>query len=448
MASSSSAPIPPTLQGAPLGGPGAPIGNPQMASTSNSSLIPSGNGSLDLKALFEFTTVDKIQALLIAMSTTPQMYGVPNEYIDGTKGMGPAIPPATKPARNFSQFNTNGRSSFEQVINSILWQVRKDQKGVFKLFDPPQDEAHFVYINFGGSYLIAQTLYDALGWILSVTATPRITTTASAPPDMDRLFYMPLLAVYARWCEILTFSVSAGKPTTDATTPAKDKIKGSSMIAGVWFADSTGKQLTILGSTPGVFRFRGFHVVSERQQQLLYRKYIPQRPQALTLSNPDGAEAEYPNNTNFGVCAETFFYLYARKLLSSTQPPLRTDLLDPAKIQSQMEAQRIGQIRGLALQPVKLRALATYDEVKIAGNLADPCLDCQDLIRQVGFNWVQSHSVDALRARITGVGGVGTAAGQQAPLNAGNALSQSSATAGAATAPSSAVPAPTLMGRK
>jgi hypothetical protein len=87
------------------------------------------------------------------------------------------------------------------------------------------------YTTFEGVLLPVSTIFDSLGWVLSITAKPKPGTEEVT----EKNFFLPLAAVFAQWCRTLI-------PRKYAPT----------MIHLAYWKDvATGKLLTLLGSTPG-----------------------------------------------------------------------------------------------------------------------------------------------------------------------------------------------------
>ena len=452
------------------GSPSAITQNPITSSPSSvadlSSLIKSGLGNLDLDKLFKFSTTDQIADELQRIAASPRSYGVPEKYIDGTpqflQSRGNQYEPLTVAANqaqahkpgNSASFNTNGKSSIRQVVEHILRHI--GQKGVFKIFIPPSSYEEDVYLGYGDTFQIGQTVYDALAWVLSVTAIPKAGPQAgpqarsSLKEYMERFFYLPLLAVYGRWCRILTFP--NGTPTSRvevtqdlssaeidglrkveedpevqsiilANQPSlpEDIVDPPSMFAITWFTESKNPNIVMLGATPGAYRFRSYDTVRERQARLMERGFEPDAPEGLAFQHPEGAEGRAKGKSgsiNYGSCAETSFYLYGRvpnrRLDIGDESKLLDDVLalnsrkDSSQFQRLVEQQST---RGIALRPfddpsikrnrtLALEKMASYDESQLINKLQKPCPTCQNLIGQLGWKWETTHDISALRDAI------------------------------------------------
>ena len=134
-----------------------------------------------------------------------------------------------------------------------------------------------------------------LGWLLSVTNVP----AASAEP---RTWYLPLLALYAKWCIVL-----AGN--RDGIPP---------MVHISWFPGARSQKVVLLGSTigkipeldwnknlsPETASFKAMTVINERQRYMREAGFVPQKGQEVDIKG-------VVDGRGFGICAETFFYLVA-----------------------------------------------------------------------------------------------------------------------------------------
>lgn len=84
---------------------------------------------------------------------------------------------------------------------------------------------------FDGTELPVETVFDTLGWILSITATPAPGTEEVT----EKNFLVPLAAMFAKWCRVIV-------PSKHAPLMAH---------LAYWKDIKSGKLLTLLGSTPG-----------------------------------------------------------------------------------------------------------------------------------------------------------------------------------------------------
>lgn len=83
-------------------------------------------------------------------------------------------------------------------------------------------------VNFGNTQLPVRTIFDALGWVLSITAT--VDAEDALTPSN---FYLPLMGLYAKWCDTLM-----------------DGDYQPTMLHIAWWGKS-GEEKVLLGATPG-----------------------------------------------------------------------------------------------------------------------------------------------------------------------------------------------------
>jgi hypothetical protein len=184
-------------------------------------------------------------------------------------------------------------------------------------------------------FLPASTLFDLLGWILSITAKPPPGTTEVTEKD----FFLPLAAVFAQWCRTLI----------------PRKYAPNMVHLAYWKDVGSGKLLTLLGATPGEATpvhgtvDKGFTAAQAAARKKAEEKakaagkseedikkagkkadvtqsarsynFIRERQQLLKEVNlipTEGKEAEQEVDTDgnekdigYGRCAETFFYIWA-----------------------------------------------------------------------------------------------------------------------------------------
>lgn len=178
--------------------------------------------------------------------------------------------------------------------------------------------------------LPSYTVFDFLGWFLSVTCHPPPTAT-------NKNYYLPLVAMYARWCVTLALAAN---------------VQGQPQMVHIARIPIPKKpDMLILGSTTGTFVNRILVAVGERQENLEAEGIPPPDPGqripgealgnlvkklssennpeiyanepintnppaselAVTYVDDNGVEQKLKGNDNYGSCAETFFYLYAAR---------------------------------------------------------------------------------------------------------------------------------------
>jgi hypothetical protein len=100
----------------------------------------------------------------------------------------------------------------------------------------------FVEVHFDGAKLILDTMFNCLGWILSITAHP-------AKPDVpltEEEFFLPVLGLYGKWIEVLI------RKTPGLKTGVLTRTDFPAMIQISYWLDMKTKALrTLLASTPG-----------------------------------------------------------------------------------------------------------------------------------------------------------------------------------------------------
>ena len=168
-------------------------------------------------------------------------------------------------------------------------------------------ESEPISLPFNGVRMPTATIYDFLGWILSITARP----AGPAPPN-PRNYYLPLLAMLGRWCQIVSPPPKKNIPgmVSIAWFPAKTEIK-------VLMGSAIGDIPTNIGRVTGQDRkqrdiveyinSRALNVSRARVEWLQRAGLTPADP--AQLPNPDGDEGR----KGFGKCAETFFWIYAKE---------------------------------------------------------------------------------------------------------------------------------------
>jgi hypothetical protein len=116
------------------------------------------------------------------------------------------------------------------------------------------DETHpQIEVDFDGAKLLLDTMFDALGWILSITAKPKKLTKEVTETN----FFIPLLGLYGKWSQTLVIKkkleTTIKKKTNEETTALKEnKEDFPAMLHLSYWQDVKSKKLyTLLGSTPG-----------------------------------------------------------------------------------------------------------------------------------------------------------------------------------------------------
>ena len=166
---------------------------------------------------------------------------------------------------------------------------------------------------FMGEMIEAYTVYDLLGWVMSVTATP------VPPPGLavtEQTFYLPYLALFARWCILLAETcVTDRNPNVKGTDKIKNRKAVPAMVTVVYVEaqdisqlrpPSAGAQpaypVLLLGSTLGLISIRDPWVAPSRKRKLKRYYYFPD-------------EAQTKNEVmNYGECAETLSWLWLARV--------------------------------------------------------------------------------------------------------------------------------------
>jgi hypothetical protein len=148
--------------------------------------------------------------------------------------------------------------------------------------------------------LNAFTIFDLLGWVFSITAWPQ-----ALPSEVNESnFYVPHLAVFARWCGIIanicTKDVSGDKVKIPVMASiAYFQIPVHAGIRGVPIKD--GQVYVMVGATIGAALVRESVIRADRRQNL----------DSLQFHGPLDANGQIV--ANYGSCSETNFYLFVKR---------------------------------------------------------------------------------------------------------------------------------------
>ena len=183
--------------------------------------------------------------------------------------------------------------------------MHRDRRIVWNYEDQP------LALHYKGEQLPVNTAFDHLGWILSVCG--------SGPPGATaKNYYLPMLALYSRWCWVLGGSrfegmthitwftdksestdvllgATLGQPETRDTVPNKDKVTGQPL--------------------PRV-KDRGLIMRRERIEYLEkagFRAPDISVSQTEDMSKQKNQKDGTQGDPGFGGCAETFFFIVAMK---------------------------------------------------------------------------------------------------------------------------------------
>ena len=168
-------------------------------------------------------------------------------------------------------------------------------------------------LSFDGVRVPAATVYDFVGWILSATAKP----VGKIAPS-SRNYYLPLLAMYARWCQLLSPAPKKNIPgmvsiawITGKSPRRVDVIMGSTIgniPTDIGNHDPISVDPLNIGTTQlNLINSRALNISRARVKYLTDAGLIP--ASKSQLPDKDGDEG----TKGFGKCAETFFWIYAKE---------------------------------------------------------------------------------------------------------------------------------------
>lgn len=366
-------------------------------------------GGLDPKIGFEWT-IQEIKGYLQKLQQNPQT------YLD-------------------SKHSAQGVRDLPLIAAELLQRIEK--RVVFDIdeYDERQrggQKTNKVDPDFCGVKLMAQTSFDLLGWVLSVTAEPSRTAT-----ELD--YYLPLLSMYAKWCATVAFSClrdargftdpgrtpnpNAPEPRPETMNPpagpsqpnfptigfsrvpgqapqsnlppaeppgAKEPLsEPNSLVPGVVVPNMVSIAIfelpeaqqphILLGCTIGVSRERATSITVNRQKALkgspLYTVTKAMEPQVADGFGDDG-------KPGFGKCAETAFFIFAKSKLPAFP---QYQILDHAWGFALNPASAFNQKRAAAQSPQsQLFLMKRYNQEQILPSLMDPCSNsCQELFQQL-----------------------------------------------------------------
>lgn len=160
--------------------------------------------------------------------------------------------------------------------------------------------------------IITETVYDLLGWLLSVMSTPG---RLSANIKSETEYCLLLLSVYAKWELQIAAECTAGtKGASSIFLPQNYPQMVSIAYFHLDHAKATsGNKLILLGSTMGEFKETASHVVPIRQRMMQDLYFVPANVDQL-----GDAQQKKQGQPGFGKCAETNFWLFARQCVYYT----------------------------------------------------------------------------------------------------------------------------------
>lgn len=184
--------------------------------------------------------------------------------------------------------------------------MHRNRNVVYNYLDQP------LALQYKGEQLPVNTAFDVLGWILSVCD--------SGPPGATaKNYYLPMLALYSRWCSVLGESRFEGM--THITWFTNTKSKGTDVLLGATLGqpetrDTVRNKDKVTGQPVPQVKDRGLIMKRERIEYLEragFRApdiFIPQTEDVSRQKNQkDGTQGD----PGFGGCAETFFFIVAMK---------------------------------------------------------------------------------------------------------------------------------------
>lgn len=222
-------------------------------------------------------------------------------------------------------------SASQRITNPFFYTVKQPTD------DDSVTEARDYDAVLGGKNLPVRTLFDTIGWILSITAVP-----ADGGVATQNNFYLPLLALFGKWCYTLLpkdeaqpdmIHISWTKEVTIiGATPGGDEdiANGSEEVYAEQEPKKKSKkaappeQKEPLKRTKGApkgtdkakYKYeghRGTDVIGARQQALRDLKVPPPPGHERNLVNAakEGTSTYgVEGSSRYGVCAETFAYIW------------------------------------------------------------------------------------------------------------------------------------------
>ena len=200
---------------------------------------------------------------------------------------------------------------------------------------------YYPQATYAGFELPVRTLYDAIGWILSITAIP--TTNIAGQNN----FCLPLLGLFGKWCSVLlpvemlpamlhvAYWYEQGQiKLILGATPGADHTIGSAELE-VWHQQplDTSCYTYVPKSTVAAARWsankeedvywgvRGWDIIASRQR--MFKKY------GMVVEDIEKHEVKkyqmFEAKSGYGRCAETFIYLLLLQCgyaALSVRPPL------------------------------------------------------------------------------------------------------------------------------
>jgi hypothetical protein len=222
---------------------------------------------------------------------------------------------------------------------------------------------------FCGTLLDTFTVFDLLGWLLSVTARPLVPPNT---PMTDFNFYLPLCALFAKWCATISHACKQ-----DVDTALGSEVPPMVSIAYWTFPQKTtlarftatpGSRYMLLGATLGA-------AVARTQI------FVPQRQRYMT-------DIGYRSpGKNFGKCAESLFFIFVKGTVAPAN--FKSETVNNAQAVSRNNVPNfMSYCKGFAVMPAKMDPLGQYSLAEARNALRDPCdISCQQLFSQIDKGW-------------------------------------------------------------
>jgi hypothetical protein len=189
---------------------------------------------------------------------------------------------------------------------------------------------YFVYLAsvtdlpFMGELVGAITVFDLLGWLMSVTANP------DNPPNTTATelnFHLPYLTLFARWCILLSTACVADRKVDIKGSARKQDQKALPVMVSIAYFDyhsintrtqaSTSPRppahpMVFMGSTLGLSSMKTHWAWPARLRTLGQYYYIPETPNDSKASRDSSNTADSASTerevVQYGACAETMFW--------------------------------------------------------------------------------------------------------------------------------------------
>lgn len=216
-------------------------------------------------------------------------------------------------------------SANQRITNPFFYTVKQATD------DDSVTEARDYDAVLGGKHLPVRTLFDTIGWILSITAE------AAGGEATQNNFYLPLLALFGKWCYTLLPSktqpdmlhISWNEEVTIlGATPGGDEdvANGSEEV----YAEQESKKkkkskddeplkrtkIPPKGTDKANYKYegqRGTDVIGSRQQ-ILQDLQVPPPPghekNLVNVAKEGTSTYGVEGSSKYGVCAETFAYIW------------------------------------------------------------------------------------------------------------------------------------------